>query len=495
MTKKFLFWFPADFTHYCIAYNLQKKLPNSKFFGIVDVSSKPESFFKHQKLVNFEKLWFYHDHIKRNKEPDINYLKQFEKNHNLNLWKLAINERIFYHFLNFHKFSDDEILSIEEQTCKFFESVLDEIKPDFLLIKEPGYHHLQLLYEICRSKGIQILILTVPKIGSKCIISQDSTRFDNPILFDQIKIENKTFDELMIYLSTRKASLKMDTATINPAKSKSILIKAVLKYIFSKHENSSHYNYYGRTKPKVLLFTMFSLIKKQFRYFFMNQNLKKELDFSSKFILFALAVDMDRNSLIGAPFFTNQIEIIRSIAKSLPVNYKLVVKEHPGMTMRDWRKISELKEILEIPNVFFVHPQASINDLMKKCSAVITVGGSSGLEAAFYGKPVLVFSDTIYSVLPSVFRIFSPEELPDKIKECLKIQVEPKYLEKLLIYFEQNSVDFDWLGFSALISKTFFYDGQLLDSEINQNKMKNFLDDTHHLFDEIVNYYVKKLEI
>tara|TARA_B110000196_G_scaffold290175_1_gene276264 strand:+ start:1052 stop:1735 length:684 start_codon:yes stop_codon:yes gene_type:complete len=227
----------------------------------------------------------------------------------------------------------------------------------------------------------------------------------------------------------------------------------------------------------------------------MNQNLKKELDFSSKFILFALAVDMDRNSLIGAPFFTNQIEIIRSIAKSLPVNYKLVVKEHPGMTMREWRKISELKEILEIPNVFFVHPQASINDLMKKCSAVITVGGSSGLEAAFYGKPVLVFSDTIYSVLPSVFRIFSPEELPDKIKECLKIQVEPKYLEKLLIYFEQNSVDFDWMGFSALISKTFFYDGQLLDSEINQNKMKNFLDDTHHLFDEIVNYYVKKLEI
>tara|TARA_B110000196_G_scaffold290175_1_gene276263 strand:+ start:250 stop:891 length:642 start_codon:yes stop_codon:yes gene_type:complete len=208
MTKKFLFWFPTDFTHYCIAYNLQKKLPNSKFFGIVDVSSKPESFFKHQKLVNFEKLWFYHDHIKRNKEPDINYLKQFEKNHNLNLWKLAINERIFYHFFNFHKFSDDEILSIEEQTCKFFESVLDEIKPDFLLIKEPGYHHLQLLYEICRSKGIQILILTVPKIGSKCIISQDSTRFDNPILFDQIKIENKTFDELKIYLSTRKASLK-----------------------------------------------------------------------------------------------------------------------------------------------------------------------------------------------------------------------------------------------------------------------------------------------
>ena len=132
---------------------------------------------------------------------------------------------------------------------------------------------------------------------------------------------------------------------------------------------------------------------------------------------------------------------------------------------------------------------------MKKCSAVITVGGSSGLEAAFYGKPTLVFSDTIYSVLPSVFRIFSPEELPDKIKECLKIQVEPKYLEKLLIYFEQNSVDFDWMGFSALFSKTFFYSGQLLDSEINQNKMKNFLDDTHHLFDEIVNYYVKKLEI
>ena len=51
-----------------------------------------------------------------------NILKTLKKNMIYPIWKLAINERIFYRFYNFHKFSNNEILSIEEQSCKFFES-------------------------------------------------------------------------------------------------------------------------------------------------------------------------------------------------------------------------------------------------------------------------------------------------------------------------------------------------------------------------------------
>ena len=54
--------------------------------------------------------------------------------------------------------------------------------------------------------------------------------------------------------------------------------------------------------------------------------------------------------MIDAPFYTNQIEIIRSVVKSLPVGYSLYVKENPGQVSREWRDINEYKEIMNIPN-------------------------------------------------------------------------------------------------------------------------------------------------
>ena len=48
MSKKILFWFGSDFTHYCLAYYLQKSL-NAEFYSVVDITNKPKTFFKDQK--------------------------------------------------------------------------------------------------------------------------------------------------------------------------------------------------------------------------------------------------------------------------------------------------------------------------------------------------------------------------------------------------------------------------------------------------------------
>ena len=84
------------------------------------------------------------------------------------------------------------------------------------------------------------------------------------------------------------------------------------------------------------------------------EKLPKEFQEETPYAYFPLAVDMERNVLIDAPFFTNQIEIIRMIAKSLPINFQLVVKENPGQVTRDWRSISDYKQIMDIPNVILV---------------------------------------------------------------------------------------------------------------------------------------------
>ncbi|SVD88248.1 uncharacterized protein METZ01_LOCUS441102, partial [marine metagenome] len=104
MVDKILFWFGVDYTHYCLSHALQKKI-DCEMYAIVDITERPKTFFENQKLVDFNKIWFFHDQIKKQQEkPDFEYLAKFEKKYKLNLWKLIQNERIFL-YSNFHKFS------------------------------------------------------------------------------------------------------------------------------------------------------------------------------------------------------------------------------------------------------------------------------------------------------------------------------------------------------------------------------------------------------
>ena len=131
-TEKIIFWDHGDFFHFLLAHSLQKKI-NGEFYAIFDVADRQKPFYQKQKLVDFKKIWFFHDAIsKPRKKVDMEFLTSFEEKYNINLWLLALNERLFNENNEFHKFSREEILSILEDECKLFEKIL-EIKPKFFL--------------------------------------------------------------------------------------------------------------------------------------------------------------------------------------------------------------------------------------------------------------------------------------------------------------------------------------------------------------------------
>ena len=187
MKKKILFWLDQDLSYFCMSYYL-KDMHDSDFYAIVDITNKPKKFFQEQKLIPFKKTWYFHDHINSKKQPDLEYLSTFEKKYDIDLWKLAINERLFYRFFDFHKFTRDEILSIDEDACRLFESVLDEVKPDYIITKEPVLHHLEIFYELCRARGIKVLMLSIPKIGFRCMISDQSQKISTDTNLKEIQV-------------------------------------------------------------------------------------------------------------------------------------------------------------------------------------------------------------------------------------------------------------------------------------------------------------------
>ena len=172
MKDKIFFWLDANFMMYILSYHLQKKI-DADFYAIYDLPNKTRTFFQNQKLVSFKKTWYYNDQINFKKnEIDMEYLSNFEKKYDIGLWNLAVNERLFYRFNRFYKFSTEEIWLILEQECKFFENILDEIKPDFFITREPFLHQDELFYQMCRAKGIKVLVSSAAKAANKCIISE-----------------------------------------------------------------------------------------------------------------------------------------------------------------------------------------------------------------------------------------------------------------------------------------------------------------------------------
>ncbi len=101
--------------------------------------------------------------------------------------------------------------------------------------------------------------------------------------------------------------------------------------------------------------------------------------------------------VFGRPY-QNQIELIRTLALSMPVGMKLVVKEHPRSL--GFRKASYYRKLLDIPNVRLADPFMPSIEIVRRAQLVCVVSGTIGLEAAIHRKPVLVFGRTPYTLLP-----------------------------------------------------------------------------------------------
>ena len=494
MTKKILFWFGTNYTHFCLSNYLKKKL-DCETYAITDVTERPKLFLKNQKLVDFKQIWFFHDHIaQKNNMPDLNYLAKFEKKYNLDLWKLVQNERIFLYY-NYHKYSKNEILNILEQECRLFENILETVKPDFFFSKLPSLHHHELFYQMCKNSGVYVQIINFSMLGKKSMITQEHEKLDYLEELKRVECNERNFDELQKYFKKSNLLENLTNTLLKPGKAKKEIIKSAIEYYLNSDTTNAktHYTYYGRTKSKVIFSYIFDKIRTKIRESFLNKNLKKDISLPENFVVFPLHTEVERSLLIGAPFYINQIEAIKNIAKSIPINYKLVVKEHPFQGDRGWRSASDYKEIMNIPNVILVHPTFSNEKLYKNCSLLITIAGTAGFEVTFYGKPVITFVDLNYSILPSVTTLKNPHELPALIRESLKKEVNSLDLNRYLSLLERNSSEFNYTDFTAKFDTEFFYGGRLVDTEISESKMKSFLEKNSSILNDLADEHISKI--
>ena len=493
MKDKLLFYIDNYFVHFGIAKAIQEKY-DCDLFAIIDVDAKAKKFFKNQDIVQFSKVWHYLEHVSTtNKKPDLEYLQSFEEKYKINLWSIAYTDKYFYKYNTHYQFSNNEILSIIEQECRLFEQVLDETKPDFIVMLVPILHYQQLLYEICKSRGIKVLMLITPKIAGRLLISEDpvivdekNTRKKSSMSHDELQSYMKRFD--MFKLLTKKQKIGFEA-------NKWQRYKSILKYFFNASENDykNRYSNYGITRFKTLTEKISRSLKRKYRESFFNRNFKRSIDDKKPFIYFPLHYEPERILLIDAPYYDNQIAVITSIAKSLPVGYSLILKEHPFMKTIGWRNISFYKELMNLPNVEILHPLVNPVEIMKKCSLVVTIAGTTGLEAALYKKPTIILSDQLYSNAPFAFRLNKIEDLPKTIRLALQKEVNLSDVGEFVRDMDDHTFELNFFQIINDFAYRFGFKGPLIDAELPATKIRSFLEDYKNDFELLADEHIKKI--
>jgi len=231
--------------------------------------------------------------------------------------------------------------------------------------------------------------------------------------------------------------------------------KLAKKYFLGRHFEFGHIRHHLFTHMKMLVNS--ARLKK----------LYTDLNELGDFLYYPLHVPGDMALTLRSPEYFDQLALIEYIARNLKSGQILAIKEHPALigSMNCSRLLQLLKENQSIK---LLNPEINNFEVLKSCSAVVSVNSKSGAEGALLGKAVFVLGDSFYKDAPIVSRVNSLKDLSTQIrcfdpcctKNLQENDVIKNYFENVwrqsypgeLYFLEQNNYDIFVASLLAVVS-------------------------------------------
>lgn len=128
--------------------------------------------------------------------------------------------------------------------------------------------------------------------------------------------------------------------------------------------------------------------------------------------------EMAEMDLDWTQYFGSQEQAVRTLAQvcsELP-DTVLVVRTHPHMRLKPADDLQRwIESVEEIGDVIHIGPESPTDSyaLMRVADRVVTYGSTSGIEAAYRGRPVAVMGPSAYQLIGCVTRVQSVDQLKE----------------------------------------------------------------------------------
>lgn len=357
-------------------------------------------------------------------EIELNYLvKKIE----LNFTKVLYSERILVQHTHNNifrrKFNQKQINLFLIKIFNHLEKSLNGV--DIVYSYHSSSIFSYLLSEICKIKKIKFITTRHDGITSNLFISYDNSQLltkKTINTYEQSKINQNSLEIVERYIQNIENGVRSNIITRGQLQKQNNLkinfsnLYRFIKNFFIKHENEMYLQKtnFQRVTEKFNL---------KFNEYFSKFSFKNEIDTEFKTIYLPLQTSPETGVLRSAVKFYDPLSLIKSLSLYIPPNWKLIVKEHPGMIgKRSYRFYNEIKNIY---NVDLLNPNYQSLKLIKNSDAVISISGNTGLESYALGKKTILLGDIFYEVLKGISKI-------NEIDEIYKILInlEEDYTEK-----------------------------------------------------------------
>ncbi len=378
-------------------------------------------------------------HARHKNEPvDIEFVRRFEEEYfPPNIWQYLYSDRKLMMSIGPKEettaiidpcYDHETLIKAFQARARAIEDMLKKERPDFILFFAIGSIGHKILYQIARKLGIRTYNIALPQLGLMRAISEDHGRLSGAMKIAKsspgpsaryIKEARELIDTVR-----KSGSLQLEYYVHNAEEhevhlsSLRRLIRS-MKYVFllwKRHRANKDMFIYGTTNEHPMRFIAHKL-KRYIRGLRGYRDLWDTIPAGESYAYFALHFEPELATLAMSPFYFDQIALLRQISRSLPLEFKLYVKDHPGMRNRRGRKF--FKELRKLPNVRLIDTGYKGVELIRNAKLVMTITGTAGWEATLLGKPVITFGKVFYNDLSFVARVHNIETLPDIIRKQL----------------------------------------------------------------------------
>ena len=125
-------------------------------------------------------------------------------------------------------------------------------------------------------------------------------------------------------------------------------------------------------------------------------------DLTQPYVYLALHMQPEATTVPLGERFADQYLLAEVLLQAFPADVQVYVKEHPNQKARG-RDEQYYDRWPPSPRFHFLASNVPTFELQRNCLAVATVTGTVGIEAVYFGKPVLLFGHAYYKPAPGVF--------------------------------------------------------------------------------------------
>lgn len=309
-------------------------------------------------------------------------------------------------------------------------NTLKELKPDVVLASFDGLHAAMSL-AVARSLGIPWVAMAFP------VIPDNLTGFCRALTPNSLVPMTRPVDEpLRNHAKTLIANLRSRGQKVMAFRAPASLAQWVRQYflhgrnLFRRRQKADVLGIDRFTYPSIKE-RLHDISRRSFNRLRLPTATMLRSPPEARFIYYPFHMAPEAMLDTWAPFYQDQLAFVAQLSLAIPADIAFVVKLH--FSDPDNYSRRQLEQLMKLPRLHIAHPNAQGSDFIEKAALVVGIQGTSCLEAALLGKPVLIFGDSPYQHFPGTERAKRPDELHQQIRRMLELP-PPSYEEIVEAY-------------------------------------------------------------